>query len=135
MGNRLALLSVSDKAGIVEFGRDLIELGFTLISTGGTAGTLAGAGLAVTPVEKVTGFPEMMDGRVKTLHPKIHGGILGRRDLESHRAEMEAAGITPIDLVCVNLYPFEETVAWEGVTREEALTAYRPCILRRYSNE
>src|SRR5919108_5620091 len=99
-----ALLSVSDKRGIVDLGRGLVARGFELVSTGGTARTLAAAGLPVTSVSDVTGFPEMMDGRVKTLHPNIHGGILARR---SHAADLEAArahGIGLLDLVCVNLY-------------------------------
>jgi len=116
-----ALISVADKAGIVEFARSLVEAGFEILSTGGTARTMTDAGIPVTPVDEVTGFPEMMDGRVKTLHPKIHGGILGRRDVESHMQAMDIHGIGPIDLVCVSFYPFEATVAKEGVTREEAV--------------
>ncbi len=106
-----ALLSVSDKSGLVELGRALADLGVELISTGGTARTLREAGLAVTDVAEVTGFPEMMDGRVKTLHPRIHGGLLALRDDPEHRAAMEAHGIPAIDLLVVNLYPFEATVA------------------------
>jgi phosphoribosylaminoimidazolecarboxamide formyltransferase / IMP cyclohydrolase len=121
MVGKRALLSVADKAGIVDFARRLTELGFTILSTGGTARIISEAGVAVTPVEEVTGFAEMLDGRVKTLHPKIHGGILGRRDLKGHRREMEQAEIEPIDLVCVSFYPFEATVAREGVTRDEAV--------------
>ena len=116
-----ALLSVSDKRGIVEFARALVDLGWELVSTGGTAKTLAGAGLPVTPVEQVTGFPEMMDGRVKTLHPKIHGGLLGRRANPGDRAAMETHGIAPIDLVAVNLYPFRETAAKNGVSDEQVI--------------
>ena len=116
-----ALLSVSDKRGIVEFGRALVDLGWELVSTGGTAKTLGAAGLPVTPVEQVTGFPEMMDGRVKTLHPKIHGGLLGRRHHEGDRAAMAQHGIAPIDLVAVNLYPFRDTVARVDVTDAEAI--------------
>jgi phosphoribosylaminoimidazolecarboxamide formyltransferase/IMP cyclohydrolase len=105
------LISVSDKTGLVEFARFLASQGVTLLSTGGSAKTLATAGLAVTEVSAHTGFPEIMDGRVKTLHPTIHGGILARRDHPEHRAAMAVHGIEPIDLVAVNLYPFEATVA------------------------
>ena len=104
-----ALLSVSDKTGVVEFARGLIACGFELVSTGGTAEVLVEAGLTVAQVSEVTGFPEMMDGRVKTLHPKIHGGILGRRGTDD--AVMSEHGISPIDMVVVNLYPFEDMVA------------------------
>jgi phosphoribosylaminoimidazolecarboxamide formyltransferase/IMP cyclohydrolase len=106
-----ALLSVSDKTGLVEFARALAEQGVELISTGGTRKTLADAGLDVSDVADVTGFPEMMDGRVKTLHPLVHGGLLAIRDNAEHRSAMAAHGIRPIDLLVVNLYPFEETVA------------------------
>jgi phosphoribosylaminoimidazolecarboxamide formyltransferase/IMP cyclohydrolase len=106
-----ALLSVSDKAGLVPFARGLAAMGVALISTGGTARALADAGLAVADVADVTGFPEMLDGRVKTLHPAVHGGILARRDLDTHRAALAAHKIAPIDLVVVNLYPFAATVA------------------------
>jgi len=116
-----ALLSVSDKTGIVDFARDLIGLGYRLLSTGGTAKLLQEQGLAVTEVSSYTGFPEMLDGRVKTLHPKIHGGILGRRDLPSHLSAMAQAGIDPIDLVVVNLYPFVQTVAKPDSTLDEAI--------------
>ncbi len=118
---RTALLSVSDKAGLVEFARALSAMGVKLISTGGTAKALRDAGLAVTPIEDVTGFPEMMDGRVKTLHPKVHGGLLAVRDNPEHAAAMKAHAIGPIDLLCVNLYPFQQTVAKPGVTREDAI--------------
>jgi phosphoribosylaminoimidazolecarboxamide formyltransferase/IMP cyclohydrolase len=118
---RRALLSVSDKAGLIELARTLHEMGAQLISTGGTAKAIADAGLPVTGIESVTGFPEMLDGRVKTLHPKVHGGLLGRRDLTSHNDAMAEHGIEPIDLVCVNLYPFEATVAKPGVTEAEAI--------------
>ncbi len=114
-----ALLSVSDKTGIVEFARALAALGIELVSTGGTAAALRAAGLAVTDVSSVTGFPEIMDGRVKTLHPLVHGALLGRRDIDA--AVMVQHGIRPIDLVVVNLYPFEATVARSGCTREEAI--------------
>ena len=106
-----ALLSVSDKTGLVDLARGLVERGFELVSTGGTARALSAAGLAVTNVSDVTGFPEMMDGRVKTLHPKVHGGLLAVRDDPDHAAAMAAHDIGAIDLVVVNLYPFAETVA------------------------
>ncbi|NKB56210.1 MAG: bifunctional phosphoribosylaminoimidazolecarboxamide formyltransferase/IMP cyclohydrolase [Alphaproteobacteria bacterium] len=115
-----ALISVSDKTGLVVFGKFLAEQGVRLLSTGGSARTLRDAGLAVTEVADHTDFPEMLDGRVKTLHPKIHGGILGRRDVDAHRMAMEAHDIAPIDLVVVNLYPFEETVA-RGANFEECV--------------
>ncbi len=106
-----ALLSVSDKTGLIDFARALSAAGVELLSTGGTAKAIRDAGLPVTDVSDYTGFPEMLDGRVKTLHPKVHGGILGRRDLPEHVATMQQHGIPNIDLVCVNLYPFRETVA------------------------
>src|ERR1700759_2387883 len=106
-----ALLSVSDKTGLVELGKALSEKGVELVSTGGTAKALKDAGLAVMDVSELTGFPEMMDGRVKTLHPKVHGGLLAIRDNSDHTAAMGAHGIRPIDLLVVNLYPFEATVA------------------------
>lgn len=108
---RRALISVSDKAGVVDFAKRLSAQRITLISTGGTAKALLDAGLPVTPIDEVTGFPEMLDGRVKTLHPNVHGGILARRDLPAHVAALKEHGIQGIELVCVNLYPFEETVA------------------------
>ena len=108
---RRALLSVSDKTGIQEFGRELSERGFELLSTGGTARELRGAGLEVTDVKEVTGHPEIMDGRVKTLHPAIHGPLLARRDVSGDMAALEEHGYAPIDLVAVNLYPFKETMA------------------------
>jgi phosphoribosylaminoimidazolecarboxamide formyltransferase/IMP cyclohydrolase len=116
-----ALISVSDKAGVVEFARALSRLGVRLLSTGGTAKALAEAGLAVTEIGDYTGFPEMLDGRVKTLHPKVHGGILARRDLPAHVAALEQHAIPPIDLVVVNLYPFRETVARPGCTLDDAI--------------
>jgi phosphoribosylaminoimidazolecarboxamide formyltransferase / IMP cyclohydrolase len=106
-----ALLSVSDKRGLVEFARELVSLGWEIVSTGGTAEALRREGIPVVRVEDVTGFPEMMDGRVKTLHPKVHGGLLARRDNPGDVAALKQHGITPIDLVAVNLYPFRETVA------------------------
>jgi phosphoribosylaminoimidazolecarboxamide formyltransferase/IMP cyclohydrolase len=108
---RRALISVSDKSGIVEFARALTDVGIELISTGGTRKALADAGLAVLDVSELTGFPEMMDGRVKTLHPKVHGGLLAMRENEDHAAAMRSHGIRPIDLLVVSLYPFEATVA------------------------
>ena len=114
-----ALLSVSDKKGIVEFARGLVELRFRILSTGGTAKTLWDANLPVTEVSQYTGFPEIMDGRVKTLHPKIYGGILGRKRIDD--AVMEEHGIIPIGLVVVNLYPFEDTIAKPECTDEEAI--------------
>ena len=116
-----ALLSVSDKTGVVDFARSLAELGWELVSTGGTAKALRAAGLTVRDVSEVTGFPEMMDGRVKTLHPAVHGALLARRDVPEHMASLEEHGITPIDLVAVNLYPFRETVARNGTTAEDAI--------------
>ena len=116
-----ALLSVSDKTGLVEFARELRGFGVELISTGGTARALREAGIEVRDVSDVTGFPEMMDGRVKTLHPRIHGSLLALRDNPEHVGAMREQGIEPIDMVVVNLYPFEETVAREGVTLEEAV--------------
>src|SRR6056297_4209640 len=109
-----ALLSVSDKTGLVDLGHALARRGVELISTGGTARALREAGLDVRDVAEMTGFPEMMDGRVKTLHPMVHGGLLALRDNGDHLAAMEAHGIAPIDLLVVNLYPFEETVARGG---------------------
>ncbi|MGD9550979.1 MAG: bifunctional phosphoribosylaminoimidazolecarboxamide formyltransferase/IMP cyclohydrolase [Burkholderiaceae bacterium] len=116
-----ALLSVSDKTGIVEFARALHALGVRLLSTGGTAKLLAEQGLPVTEVAEVTQFPEMLDGRVKTLHPKVHGGLLARRDLPAHMAALAAHGIDTIDLLVVNLYPFEATVAKPGCTLADAI--------------
>jgi len=116
-----ALLSVSDKSGLVEFAQALAANGVEIVSTGGTAKALMAAGISVVPIEKLTGFPEMMDGRVKTLHPRVHGGLLGRRDVPKHVAAMKEHGIAPIDLVCVSLYPFANTIAKAGVTEEEAI--------------
>ena len=118
---RRALISVSDKTGIVDFARELSRFNVEIISTGGTAKTLRDAGIAVRDISEITGFPEMMDGRVKTLHPRVHGGLLAIRDNAEHVAAMEQHGIEPIDLVVVNLYPFAETIKREGVTREEAI--------------
>ena len=116
-----ALVSVSDKTGVLEFAQSLRGHGVEILSTGGTAKLLRDAGVAVTEVADYTGFPEMLDGRVKTLHPKIHAGILGRRDLPEHVAQMKTLGFAPIDLVVVNLYPFRETVARPNVTLIEAI--------------
>jgi phosphoribosylaminoimidazolecarboxamide formyltransferase/IMP cyclohydrolase len=116
-----ALLSVSDKTGLVDFARGLHGLGVRLVSTGGTAKLLAEAGLPVTEVAELTGFPEMLDGRVKTLHPAVHGGLLARRELPTHRQALADHGIGTIDLLVVNLYPFEQTVSRPGCTLEEAI--------------
>ena len=116
-----ALISVSDKTGIVDFARDLAALGVRLLSTGGTARLLADAGLPVTEVAELTGFPEMLDGRVKTLHPRIHGGLLARRDVPAHMQALAEHGIATIELLVVNLYPFEATVARPGCTLEDAI--------------
>ena len=116
-----ALISVSDKTGIVEFAQSLHAIGIRLLSTGGTAKMLADAGLPVTEVAELTGFPEMLDGRVKTLHPTVHGGLLARRDVPEHMAALKAHGIDTIDLLVVNLYPFEQTVAKAGCTLEDAI--------------
>jgi len=118
---RRALVSVHDKTGVVELAKGLAGLGIEIVSTGGTASLLRASGITVRDVSDVTGFPEMMDGRVKTLHPKIHGGILARRDAPEHLAALERHGIPPIDLVVVALYPFEQTVAKPGVTAAEAI--------------
>ena len=130
---RKAIVSVSDKTGVVEFARGLSERGVQILSTGGTARSLQEAGVPVTEVSAYTGFPEMLDGRVKTLHPKIHGGILGLRDREDHAAKMREHGIEPIDIVAVNLYPFEKTVAQAGCTLAEAVEQIDiggPCMIR-----
>ncbi len=116
-----ALISVSDKTGIVEFAAALQALGVKLLSTGGTATLLAAHGLTVTEVADMTGFPEMLDGRVKTLHPKVHGGLLARRDMPTHMAALQAHGIDLIDVLVVNLYPFEATVAKAGCTFDDAI--------------
>jgi phosphoribosylaminoimidazolecarboxamide formyltransferase/IMP cyclohydrolase len=116
-----ALVSVSDKTGLVEFARELEAMGVEILSTGGTAALLRKNGVAATDISAFTGSPEILDGRVKTLHPKVHGGLLYLRDDAGHVAEAEANGVLPIDLVVVNLYPFEATVAREGVTLEEAI--------------
>jgi len=116
-----ALVSVSDKAGLVPFVRRLAAAGVEVLSTGGTASALREAGVAVTAVESYTGHPEIMDGRVKTLHPRVHGAILAVRDNEQHMRQAREHGIVPIDMVVVNLYPFEKTVAKPDVTLAEAI--------------
>src|SRR5215213_10056634 len=118
---RRALISVSDKTGILDFARELTRFKVEIISTGGTGKTLRDAGLTVRDISDVTGFPEMMDGRVKTLHPRVHGGLLAIRDNPEHVAALEQHGIEPIDLVVVNLYPFADTIKRPDVTREEAI--------------
>ncbi len=115
------IISVHDKTGLADFARGLAGLGVELYSTGGTHKALAAAGVAVKSISELTGFPEILDGRVKTLHPVVHAGILARRDLPEHRAELERQGIAPIDLIVVNLYPFVQTVTKPGVTLEDAL--------------
>ena len=116
-----ALFSVSDKTGVVEFAKELVGLGWEIIATGGTMKLLQDSGLKVINISEVTGFPEICDGRVKTLHPKVHGGLLGRRDLDSHIAQLKENGIEFIDMVCVNLYPFKQTIAKPDVTMEDAI--------------
>src|SRR5580693_8114177 len=116
-----AILSVTDKTGLVEFARKLSDLGVELISTGGTAKLLRDSGIAVKDISELTGFPEMLDGRVKTLHPKVHGGILHRRENPAHRAAVAEHDIQPIDMVVVNLYAFEKTAAKPGVAFDELI--------------
>jgi phosphoribosylaminoimidazolecarboxamide formyltransferase/IMP cyclohydrolase len=116
-----AIISVTDKTGIVDFAKALARFGVQILSTGGTARALREGGIEVTDISEYTGFPEMMDGRVKTLHPKVHGGLLGLRDNPEHIRMMQEQGIRTIDMVVVNLYQFEKTVAKKGVTLEEAI--------------
>ena len=116
-----AVLSVSDKSGIVDFARGLDGLGVEIHSTGGTKKALEEAGIPVRGVEELTGFPEILDGRVKTLHPGVHAGILARRDLPEHLSQLAEKGLVAIDLVAVNLYPFVQTISKEGTTLEEAI--------------
>ena len=116
-----AIISVTDKTGVVEFAKRLAGFGVQILSTGGTAKALREGGLKVTDISEYTGFPEMLDGRVKTLHPKVHGGLLGMRDNPEHVKMMKKHGIEKIDLIVVNLYQFEKTVAKEGVTLDEAI--------------
>ena len=128
-----ALISVSNKDGLSDLGRGLGELGIQCLSTGGTARALREAGVEVTPVSDYTGFPEILDGRVKTLHPRIHAGILARHDLASHRDVLTRHEIQPLGMVVVNLYPFVETVSREGVTLEDAIEQIDiggPCMVR-----
>jgi phosphoribosylaminoimidazolecarboxamide formyltransferase/IMP cyclohydrolase len=129
---RYALLSVSDKTGIENMGRGLVDLGFSILSTGGTAKALCEAGVPITPVSEYTGFPEILDGRVKTLHPRIHGGILAR-EVEAHLADLSAIKASLIELVVVNLYPFERTAAAPSTTLPaliEQIDIGGPCLLR-----
>lgn len=121
MTKKRALISVSDKNGIVEFARELIELGFEIVSTGGTKKALAEGGVPVIGISDVTNFPEILEGRVKTLHPNIHGGLLAKVGEAGHREQLEEHGITPIELVCVNLYPFQQTIAKPDVSVEDAI--------------
>jgi len=116
-----AIVSLSNKSGIIPFVQGLQEMDIEIFSTGGTKRTLDSAGVKVHSISEITGFPEILDGRVKTLHPAVHGGILARRDLPQHSIELEQQHIKPIDIVVVNLYPFVETIAREGVSLEEAL--------------
>src|SRR3954453_22638568 len=118
---RRALLSVSDKSGLVDFARGLSELGVEIVSTGGTARELADAGIETRPIDDYTGFPEILDARVKTINPKIAAGVLAVRDNPEHVATLNEHGIEPIDLVCVNLYPFEQTAARRGVEDHEVI--------------
>lgn len=130
---RRALLSVSDKRGLVDLARSLSSMGVEMISTGGTAGTLRQASVKVLEVAELTGFPEMLDGRVKTLHPYIHAAILARRELPEHMAQLKVYNIKPIDMVVVNLYPFEATAGQPGCTEQEAVEQIDiggPCLIR-----
>ncbi|MDE7451631.1 MAG: bifunctional phosphoribosylaminoimidazolecarboxamide formyltransferase/IMP cyclohydrolase, partial [Alistipes sp.] len=115
-----ALISVSDKTGVVEFARGLRQAGWEIIATGGTMKLLRESGIEVLNISDLTGFPEICDGRVKTLHPNVHGGLLARRDVPEHVQALRDNGIEYIDMVCVNLYPFRQTIAKAGVTMEEA---------------
>ena len=116
-----ALISVSDKTGVVDFARELVNLGFEIVSTGGTKKAIADAGIDVIGVSEITGFPECLDGRVKTLHPKIHAGVLAIRDNSEHMKQLEELGVDTIDVVAINLYPFKQTILKEGTTLEEAI--------------
>ena len=116
-----ALLSVSDKTGIVDFAKELYELGFEIVSTGGTAKAVADAGIPCTQVSDITGFPECLDGRVKTLHPMVHAGILAMRSNAEHMEQLEKLEVTPIDVVAINLYPFKQTILKPDVTLEDAI--------------
>ncbi|MFC1586333.1 hypothetical protein ACFL5V_12365 [Fibrobacterota bacterium] len=121
MSQKTAIISVSDKTGIADLARGLIKAGYRILSTGGTLRSLKEDGIEVTQVSEYTGSPEILDGRVKTLHPKIYGGILARRDISAHMDQLEENSIDPIDVVVVNLYPFVETVSKSGVTLEDAI--------------
>ena len=123
-----ALVSVSDKTGLVDFVKGLQTAGWEIIATGGTQKLLENSGVKTIGISDVTGFPEICDGRVKTLHPKVHGGLLARRDEPSHLQALEENGISFIDLVCVNLYPFRETIAKEGVSMADAIEKHIPSI-------
>ncbi|MGL4207870.1 MAG: IMP cyclohydrolase [Candidatus Adiutrix sp.] len=128
-----ALISVSDKTNLIDFAAFLSRMGVEILSTGGTAQALIASGLTVTQVSSYTGFDEILDGRVKTLHPKIHAGLLYRRDLASHQDQMDCLGFKPIDLLVVNLYPFEQTVAQANVSLSDAVENIDiggPCLLR-----
>ncbi len=116
-----AIISLSDKSGIVPFAKEVQSFGVEILSTGGTAKTLRGSGLKIMDISEYTGFPEMLDGRVKTLHPKVHGGLLGIRDNPEHAKKMKEHGIVPIDMVVINLYPFESTIAKPNCSLEEAI--------------
>ena len=119
--SKRALISLSDKSGILEFAKELVELGYEILSTGGTKAFLEQNGVAITSVDSVTNFPEILDGRVKTLNPMIHGGLLAKHDDPSHQAQLEEHEITPIQVVCVNLYPFRETISKPDVAFEDAI--------------
>lgn len=121
MIKKRALISVSDKSGLEDFARGLIGFGFEILSTGGTKKALETAGITVTAVDEITAFPEILEGRVKTLHPKIHGGLLAKFDDEQHRKELTENQIDPIQIVCVNLYPFQQTIAKPDATVEDAI--------------
>ena len=128
-----AIISVTDKSGIVDFALSLSSFDVEILSTGGTAGAMREGGVKVKDISEHTGFPEMLDGRVKTLHPKVHGGLLGMRDNPEHVRMMESHGILPIDMVVVNLYPFKETIAKPDVTPEQArgnIDIGGPCMIR-----
>ena len=116
-----AILSVSDKSGIIEFAKGLVDLGFEIVSTGGTEKALKEAGLEAISISDVTNFPECLDGRLKTLHPNVHGGLLAMRDNEKHMQQLEELGINTIDVAVINLYPFRQTISKPGVTLEEAI--------------
>ena len=116
-----AIISVSDKSGIIEFAKGLVDLGFEIVSTGGTEKALKEAGLAVISISDVTNFPECLDGRLKTLHPNVHGGLLAMRNNEKHMQQLEELGINTIDVAVINLYPFRQTISKPGVTLEEAI--------------